>query len=664
MRYRPDIDGLRAIAILLVVFYHAGLPLVPSGFVGVDVFFVISGFLISSILVASINQGQFSLVTFYSRRLWRLQPAYVCFIFASLLLTLLLFLPDDLIAFDDSARKTSLFISNRYFGKTTSSYFAPDVHQLPLLHTWSLSIEWQCYLLLPLFLYGLYRLVNRRFIPILIFLLCIVSYLCALSSAQKQPLQTYYFFSSRIFEFLLGSWLALLPSKPRNMPKALLNGLGILALCIIFYTATRQHIVSGYPNMYALMVCLATGLLLALGKFYPERALVALLSWRPLVFIGLISYSLYLWHWLVFALMRYESIVETPQVIAIALVLSFVLAYLSWKWIEKPARRFNDIPFRYALLSLLLIPIVLVHANSYVAKYFSGFPQRFNQDLVRIYEQLNQFASKDRPLCISKDNVDIEAHCKIGAVTASKTGLLIGDSFSNHYWGFMDTLGKNAQVSILAQGISSCLTLPGIYLYDWWYFKDKVYQECYDKTQSYYQMLQQQHYDYVIIGHIWSNYFTDNIINKLGDERSLTMTEQRIEAAMDQALQMIINSGAKPVLINATASMQENAHDCVFKYIKLRKKYDAGACSFKLNRDQGEIWFDQLFSKMQAKYPQLILIDPKKVQCPQQLCRADIAGVPVYRDAGHITDFASYQFANMYLQQFGNPLNLLFKSVS
>jgi hypothetical protein len=246
-------------------------------------------------------------------------------------------------------------------------------------------------------------------------------------------------------------------------------------------------------------------------------------------------------------------------------------------------------------------------------------------------------------------------NCVFGALQPnSKQALMIGDSFSNHYWGFMSVLGKEANVSIFMQTVSSCLGLPEIYLYDWWHFDKKVYQLCHDLTQKYYQMIQTNHYDYVILGQHWSNYLGDHIINNPGDERSLFLNKKRLTYALDQALSLIIRSGAKPVLLHSTAIMQTNFHDCFFKHIKLRKPYNAHECDFTFNANQ---WINQLFLKMKHKYPQLIIVDPKKVQCSKNICKADLNGVPVYRDVGHITDYASYQFGALYLQKYPNPLS-------
>jgi hypothetical protein len=506
-------------------------------------------------------------------------------------------------------------------------------------------------------MYCLHRIFSRPNIIRVVYILTVISLLLSLHYSQSLPAQTYYQFSSRIFEFLIGSCIALIPFRPVAINKYILNGAGAGALIAIFYIASLNHILLGYPNWYAFTVCIATGFLIGLGRFYPAEPVVKLLALRPLVFIGMLSYSLYIWHWTVFSTLRYQSIVETPFILLIAYGTAFLLAYLSWKYIEIPSRRFKQIKFHYTVGSLLLFPLLLIHAADYFIKTNAGFPQRFNHELVSIYQQLEQFNSAQRPLCISNNKTDMETQCKIGAKNFnSKTGFMIGDSFSNHYWGFMDVLGQSANISVLAQGTSSCLTLPGIDLYDWWYFKNQIYQECHDQTEKYYRMIQDNHYDYVIIGQIWTNYLSENVINHLGDERSLELTKKRIALSLDKALKIITTSEAKPVLIKTTASMQENFHDCFFKHIKLRQPYHSEHCSFHLIRSEGEQWFESLFHKMKMKYPELILIDPKKVQCQHNICKADINGVPVYRDAGHITDYASYQFGVLYLQKFANPL--------
>ncbi len=657
MKYRPDIDGLRAVAIILVLIFHGGLSLFPSGFIGVDVFFVISGFLITTIINESLNNRNFSFIDFYNRRLWRLQPVLVCLVFFTLAITLIFFLPYDLIQYTRSARKTSLFFSNLFFNSTTSGYFSADTNQLPLLHTWSLSIEWQCYLVLPIFMYLLHCALPKKYVTWLVFLLTLFCLIFSLYSSQTDPIHTYYQFSSRVFEFLIGSCVALLSMNKLRLKKPILDLIGFISLISIVYIATLNHIQVGYPNVYALVVCLSTALLIAIGTFAPNQFVSQILSVRPLVFLGLLSYSLYIWHWTVFSIVRYESIPETPVTLIIIYSAIFIISYLSWYYIERPSRRFKTMRFRHTLIILLLLPIMIVHISSYIVKENTGFPQRFNKELVGIYHTLEEYSNPNRPLCVSDQNIDINAQCKIGATHLnSKKAFMMGDSFSNHYWGFMDTIGKAADVSVLLQATPLCMTLPGIYLYDWYYSKNKIYQKCRNETEKYYRMIQENHYDYVIIGEFWPTYLSDHVIHKVGDKRSLDLTKERLARALDQAINIIAESGAKPVLIHSTALLPDKKHDCFYKHIKLRTAYDPKQCSFNYLLTEDEQWLRQLFREMKMKHPQLVLIDPKKVQCQNQICTSDINGIPVFRDGVHITDYASYQLGSLYLQKFHNPL--------
>lgn len=656
MTYRPDIDGLRAIAILLVLIYHGGLSLFPSGFIGVDIFFVISGFLITQIICNSIERKQFSFIAFYNRRLWRLQPVFIVFLLASALSCCLLFLPNDLLDYSRSARKATLFIANIFFNNTTTGYFSPDVMQLPLLHMWSLSIEWQCYFILPIAIFLLHKLCNKKQVLLAIIILTLLLLIYALNNSANEPAQSYYQFSSRLFEFLIGALVALLPLTTLKPPARLLNIFGLIALISLIYIAQLKQIVLGYPNLYAFSVCFATASLIAIGTMNQQSKISELLAQKPLVFIGLLSYSLYLWHWLIFSVIRYEGIPETTRTLTAAYLLCFMLAYLSWRYIEKPARQLQQMKFHYSLLLLLFTPILFTHLGAYLIKTNSGYPQRFNQKLVEIYQQLQQYDSKQRALCIGNKDLAFESQCLIGKKEAKKKGLMIGDSFSNHYWGFMDTLAKSAELTLIAHGTSSCLTLPGVYLYDWWIFKNKIYQECFDQTQHYYQLIQENHYDYVIIGQLWLNYLGNNLINKTGDQRSSKDSKIRLARALDQGLKIISSSGATPVLIKSTATSPKNPYTCFFEHIKLHQAYDAKQCDFKLASSKDSRWLNNLFKQMQAKYPSLILIDPKDIQCKQGNCAAAINGIPIYRDAGHISDYASYHLGKAYLAQYGNPL--------
>ncbi|MFA5960770.1 MAG: acyltransferase family protein [Tatlockia sp.] len=654
MKYRPDIDGLRAIAILLVLIFHSGLKALPSGFIGVDIFFVISGFLITQIIHNALGNHSFSFTDFYNRRLWRLQPVLLCLLLFTTFLTLFFYLPDDLLLFANSARKSSLFLANNFFSKVTTDYFAHNSSEMVLLHLWSLSLEWQCYLILPLLLYLLHKLSGKHLAK-MVYFLTLVFFCLTLYYSLTHPEKTYFQLTSRLVEFFIGSSVALSTLRVK-INRYVVEGASILALFSLVYIASQDNISPGFPNGYALLVCLACAVLIAAGNYQPKSIVTGFLSTKPFVFIGLISYSLYIWHWPLFAILRYQNI-ELNLLLTLAIfLLSFILAYFSWRFIEKPARKFNRIKPGYTLICLLFIPLTTTHLFTYLVKKNEGFPTRFNEELVRIYAQLNKYKSPNRPQCIGKKGGDMNTRCVLGSSNPeAKKGFMIGDSYSNHYWNFMDTLAKQANVSLVAQATSSCITLPGILLYDWWYFSNSIYQECSEETARYFTLIKQNHYDFVFLGQVWRNYLGNHIINQLKDARSEPLAKRRIAMALDNALQRITDSGARPVILKSTASTMDNLHDCFFKHIKQRRKYDPNECSFTFF-DERERWFDTLFAKMQQKYPRMILIDPMKVLCPEGLCRADIDGVPVYRDFGHITDYASSKLGSMYLAKYPNPL--------
>ncbi|MBA2657797.1 MAG: acyltransferase [Tatlockia sp.] len=656
MIYRPHVDGLRAIAVIFVLIFHAGLNLFPSGFIGVDIFFVISGFLITGLILNSLQNNKFSFIEFYNRRLWRLQPVLLCLFLVCFIFTLIYFLPEDLLIFSKSARKSAVFIGNQYFEKITSGYFSKNVNFFPLLHTWSLAIEWQCYLILPLALFLLHRFVGEKHLAKVTYLLTLGFFLLALHYSSITPVETYYQLLSRIFEFLIGSCVALRP-KPLALNRFNLNLLAVAAFFTLFYIARLQGINLGFPNYYALILCLATATLIAVGESEKKPICIQVLSLKPIVFIGLLSYSLYIWHWPVFVLIRYFDIKETAEVTLFAFCIISIIAYLSWRFIEKPSRKMSKLSFGYSLSLLFILPFLALYASDYQVKKFEGFPQRL-QENEKIYTLLKKYSAQKRfsclVSCLQKEALPVDTNCTIGTKNpSSRKGFMFGDSYSNHHWQFMDFLGKSANLSILAHSTAGCLTLSGLMQYD--VLAKDIYKICKEQNEIYYKMVKENHYDYVIIAQTWDDYLFVPILNKPDDERSIELVKARIEKALDKSLELIIDSGATPVLIKAIAKPLTNSYDCFFGPIKRREKFELGHCDFNLDRKK-MAWFNELFAKMQKKYAQLIIIDPRKVQCKSGLCKADINGIPVFSDATHINDYASYKFAKTYVKRYKNPL--------
>lgn len=332
MRYRADIDGLRAIAVLAVIVYHAGLGL-SGGYVGVDVFFVISGFLITTLIGRDLDRGTFSMRDFWRRRIVRIWPASMVMMLAVLVASLVVMAPGDLITTSKDAISQLFLAANIHYWRTTD-YFGPLAEFRPLLHCWSLAVEEQFYLLLPPLLVGMWAF-GRRPVVITLLLGSLLSLGLSVATLDRHPWAAFYLLPTRAWEMGLGSLLALRGVEIRKggIGRELLAiaGLAAMLLPAFVYDAGTP-----FPGLSALPVCLGTAILIATPGSRTSRVLAA----APLRAIGLVSYSLYLWHWPILALLRYvEGPVLSVEQTIWALVGTVVLGTLSWRFVEQPFRR-------------------------------------------------------------------------------------------------------------------------------------------------------------------------------------------------------------------------------------------------------------------------------------------------------------------------------------
>ncbi|WP_426234284.1 acyltransferase family protein [Pseudomonas sp. TWP3-2] len=656
IEYRADIDGLRAIAVLLVLIFHGGLTLFPSGFIGVDIFFVISGYLTTSIIMKSLDNGTFSFSGFYTRRIWRLQPAVIALLLTTLAIATLLYLPDDYIDLLKSEKYTSLLLSNQYFSKATSGYATPDAATLPLLHTWSLAIEWQWYLVLPLGIWLLNRSVPKQAFKAAVLGLTVTAMALALYWSHALADKNYYFFTARIFELMIGSCAVIFSAQKFRLNRLSASLMCALALATIVYCATRDNILTGFPGYHAIAVCLATAALLFRGL--GDASITSkVLAFKPLVFIGTLSYSLYLWHWPILAFMSYMGITLTPLLKVVYFVATFALGYLSFVLIENRFRKARA-GFGKTLLLLMIVPAIGLSLLYAASVKHDGWPNRFGDGSSNVFSDLKAAVPANREDCLgASDGADA---CIFGAPQSAPRVFLMGDSFSNHYWGFVDTLAKDANLSVLAQAYPTCLALPGIYLYNWSKYKNTLYKKCHDATQRYYDIVAKNHFQYVIVGQNWEAYLTAQIVTKLDDPRSPELSLERLNVAIHQALDIIVKSGATPVFLKNTLPMPPGINECLLQRVKLRglmgsAEQSSQCTSVPWSGDEDPV-LAKLFSDLQAEYPGLLIIDPRGVQCIDGTCMTSVNGLPVYRDIGHLTDYASYKFGEMHIKRFSNPL--------
>jgi len=355
-KYRADVDGLRALAILPVMLFHADLGC-SGGFVGVDVFFVISGFLITSLILSEIDDDSFSLAAFWERRIRRILPAVFLVVVGTLIAGWVLFLPKDLELLARSVVAQSMLMSNLFFWRH-SGYFDVSSDTMPLLHTWSLAVEEQFYLLFPLALVLMARDTRCRVAGIIL-ALCIGSFeLCMLGSGFC-PSANFYLLPTRAWELMLGALLASVRNARLTIAwcneAASLAGAGLILYSVSCYT--RETV---FPGLATLLPAFGAGLIIFSGG--ARLTLVGrVLALKPVVFIGLISYPLYLWHWPLLVFTKYVSI-EPPgwRVRVVLLLISAVLATLSWKLVEIPFRKRRLCPRRSQLFASAGVAVLLL----------------------------------------------------------------------------------------------------------------------------------------------------------------------------------------------------------------------------------------------------------------------------------------------------------------
>jgi peptidoglycan/LPS O-acetylase OafA/YrhL len=385
--YRSDVDGLRAIAVLLVVIFHlhifrAGGQLVSGGFIGVDVFFVISGYLLTGIIAKEIQASKFSIAGFYERRARRILPALVALLTATTIVSLFFLFPGELLAYAKSLIAATFSYSNFYFWSVSSYFDSPD--SKPLLHTWSLAVEEQFYVVLPILLVLLSKFVPRLRSSALL-LLCCGSFAWSVWASIHQPTSAFYSPLSRAWELLLGSLLAL-DAIPAFEARWIRETAAAAGLVMIVFAAVRLTDATAFPGIAALLPCGGAFLILAAGR-NGESTVGKVLAWRPLAFIGLISYSVYLWHWplIVFSKMGLLPIPTHGLYAPAVLLLSLALGALSWRFIEQPFRSgpLRRMPRRRVFV-VSACGLASCAAFSLVITIMHGFESRFSSSAVRI----------------------------------------------------------------------------------------------------------------------------------------------------------------------------------------------------------------------------------------------------------------------------------------
>lgn len=489
-KYRPDIDGLRAIAVGVVLLYHAGIYM-EGGYVGVDVFFVISGFLITSLILREQSNGSFCLKQFWLRRIRRIIPAATVLVIATIIVGYILLLPDDFVDLGKSAIAQQLMASNVYFWKA-SGYFEGQSELKPLLHTWSLSVEEQFYLGYPLLLIALRRLSHTK-LALALWVVLLGSFVVSIWGTTYYPTASFYLLPTRAWELLLGAVLVFMP-RPKRESTLVMNLMSLLGLGTILGVALLYSAATPFPGLAAVLPCV--GAAFVIYSNCKSTTLVGkLLSSKLFVGIGLISYSLYLWHWPALVFVEYWFGNTSVFVRISILFVSLFLAYLSYHFVEIPFRKAKSIR-SHVLFSGAAGSLAFLVAVSGAIWLADGFPARFSpsvrvllrdNEIEREYESDVSAATARMLPCVGQDR--------------SKTDFLVwGDSHAVALAPLFDDMSREHGITGRIAAKSGTPPILGT----WTDFASK--EECLEWNEAVIALIEEERVKNVILVARWAAY--------------------------------------------------------------------------------------------------------------------------------------------------------------
>ncbi|CCW18100.1 O-antigen acetylase [Sphingobium indicum BiD32] len=603
MHYRRDIDGLRALAILPVLLFHAHVPGFGGGYVGVDIFFVISGYLITGIIAREIDEGRFSLVRFYERRFRRIVPALGLMILVVLGISALLYLPGDLEGVPRSALAATLFASNLWFF-TDTGYFAGGADVKPLLHTWSLAVEEQYYIGFPILLMVMARIAPRWRTGVV---LIIAAGSLALSIAMQRDTSgfAFYLLPARAWELLAGALLALgvVPALRVRWLRELVAWSGIAAIALAVGCYDRGTL---FPGIAAIAPVLGAA---ALIHSAPGTSAGRLLGWSPLVGVGLVSYSLYLWHWPVIVFTEYATDMAVAGWTCVAAIgWSFIAAILSWRFVERPFRDSQAMPAR-TIFRFTGATMALLCGLSLALLAAGPWPSRFSPTVLAQAAGRNDI-SPERKRCH-----DIFARsappCVLGAAVPPDA-MLWGDSHGVELAYALALEAKAQGRALVQRTTSSC---PPVLGYD-----DPKDARCAAANRAAFAALRADPgIRRIYLAAFWAN----------GD-----FDEPGFVARLDRTIAAIRAEGREVVLIGPVPPQPFDVPRRLAHLARAGQQAQ-GEGVVRSWVDGRTIHLRALFARWQARG--IRLIDPVAALCDGRHCAIERGGKPLYFDSHHLS---------------------------
>ncbi|MGY2185517.1 O-acetyltransferase OatA [compost metagenome] len=657
-KYRADIDGLRAIAVLAVVGFHAFPSLIRGGFVGVDVFFVISGFLISTIIFESLDRGVFSFGEFYARRIKRIFPALLLVLVASFIFGWFALLADEYKQLGKHMTAGAGFISNLALWNE-AGYFDHSAEVKPLLHLWSLGIEEQFYIVWPLLLWLAWkRKINFLTIAVLV---AAVSFYLNLKGIKKDLVATFYSPQTRFWELLCGSllaWITLYKKEtlgnlklklntllcaviyresPKNDGQTLSNLLSLFGFLLLAISFWRINNETAFPGKWALAPVLGAVFIIGAGPKALFNRL--LLSNKILVWFGLISFPLYLWHWPILSFLRIMETEMPPLGIRIAAVLlSIALAWLTYRFVERPIRLGrNENKKLYALTALM----VLCGTTGYITYKADGFESRSSLSKTAGFVEL----TKEYPHMPYRNEACDSSHpelkqlffCLISKKTPPEV-LILGDSHSNQYYKSLSR--KLPDISVMNLGTQRCLPFSSAtYMYT---------NNCEPKIEAALKFATETpSIKTIYLAGYWSSLASGGFaVENENYRQPRALTEKDASTfikAGDKFLSTLAKSGKQIILINDAPDLDFNIRTCFdSRPLVLEKKKPREICGIDRNdyNARYKVYAD-LLAKITTNTPTVKTYSPLDLLCGSEICKATINSKPLYYNSDHLTIFGA-----------------------
>ena len=642
IKYRSDIDGLRALAVLSVILFHINSKWIPGGFLGVDIFFVISGYLITLILTKEIDStNKISISNFYKRRIKRIIPALLFVLIPTLIIGFLLFAPNDFVSLLKSNVWAFFSAANIYFfSSIDTGYFATGSNELPLLHLWSLGVEEQFYILWPFIVLFLLKYIHsikkRIFIISTIF---IISLVLAQFIIGTNHSFAYYMLPTRAWELLSGASVALLVHnefRRKNITNEIMAFIGFITIILSFIFVSESDPV---PGIAALPTIIGTSLLILSGISH-RTYISKILSFKAFVAIGLVSYSAYLWHWPILAFLRYAMIEIDLNIAILVILLTFILATISYFFIETPFRK-NDLSTKKVFKKYFILPaFIIITLSTLIVEVIDHRPswvyseKKLDKSFLVIPNHKYHYSCLVSEF---KNSIYTEERC-VYPKNNKPTVLIMGDSNAAHYVGMIRVFSDYYGFTTRNAAQSACPPVFNNIEYPW--IGDKYAKGCLIYRDS---ILDEAiKYDTVIIGGNWSSY-----------------DYKEFKEAFIKTIDTLSKRVRKVIVLGKVPIMSSYSKDCAVRSLKMPWI----ECTKKFKGSGGEVSINKFIKKITEKYTNVSYFNIKNQTCAGKECSPFLDNKPVYYDRGHLSMSGSKLIGETMLKN-KDPMLKVFEDIN